>query len=118
MYMKKLIVLYLITSIFNPAVSQAELKNSVEVIPWDYVPEETWSGENWPIDDSTEEEDIAEPPRREYNVNININENKKSYSRRSGLRRYYSRKNHRLRKHSNHKGHKEHHHTKKPTGKH
>ena len=116
--MKKLIVLYFITSIFNPAVTQAELKNSVEVIPWDFIPEETWPGENWPIDNLPEKDEIAERPGREQNINININTNQKPYRRRSGLRSYYSRRNHLLRKHSNHKGHKEHHHTKNPTGKH
>ncbi|MCK5188435.1 MAG: hypothetical protein KAR12_00085 [Methylococcales bacterium] len=48
--MKKIIGLYLITSLFNPSVIQAELKNSVEVVQWDFMPEETWPGENWPID--------------------------------------------------------------------
>lgn len=119
MYMKKIIGLYLITSLFNPSVIQAELKNSVEVIPWDFMPEETWPGENWPIDNLPEEnEEIAEQPKHEHNVNININTNQKPYRHRSWLRHRFSPKNHHPRKHSKHKVHKVHHHTKKPTSKH
>lgn len=80
--MKHFATLFLISCFFNPAVILAESvepefiensENSVEEIPWDFMP-----GENLPEED--DDDDIEEQPTQEYNVNININQNQQPYN--------------------------------------